>query len=129
MKERSMSTYYLKSIIALKQKMSVPRLEFLALLTGMRSFTFISKELKFESTKIITWNIEVAQTCSVRKVFSEILQKSQENTCARVSILIKLQAWACSFIKKETLAQVFSCDFCEISKEHLFHRTPLGDCF
>ena len=30
--------------------------------------------------------------------------------------LIKLQAEACNFIKKETLAHVFSCEFCEISK-------------
>ena len=34
----------------------------------------------------------------------------------RASFLIKLQAWACNFIKKETLAQVFSCGFCEIPK-------------
>ena len=34
----------------------------------------------------------VAQRCSVKKVFLETLQNSQENTCARVSILIKLQA-------------------------------------
>ena len=47
-----------------------------------------------------------------------------QNTCARVSFLIKLQVEACNFIKKETLAQVFSCKFCEIymsnfSTEHL----------
>ena len=35
---------------------------------------------------------------------------------------------ACNFIKKETLAQVFSCEFCEISK-NTFHKTRLGDCF
>ena len=29
-------------------------------------------------------------------------------------------AKACNFIKKETLAQVFSCQFCEISKNTLF---------
>ena len=28
-----------------------------------------------------------------KNVFLEILQNSQENTCTRVSILIKLQAW------------------------------------
>ena len=39
------------------------------------------------------------------KVFLEISQNSQENTCARVSFLIKLQAHTCKFIKKETLAQ------------------------
>ena len=32
------------------------------------------------------------QTCSVKKVFLEISHNSQENTCARVSFLIKLQA-------------------------------------
>ena len=37
--------------------------------------------------------------------------------------LIKLQAKACNFIKKETLTQVFSCEFCETSNT-FFHRTP-----
>ena len=34
----------------------------------------------------------VAQTCSVKKVFLQFLQNSHENTCARISFLIKLQA-------------------------------------
>ena len=41
---------------------------------------------------------------------------TQENTCTRVSFSVKLLAEACNFIKKETLAQVFSCEFCEIFK-------------
>ena len=52
----------------------------------------------------------------------EISQNSQESTCARVSFVTK-------FIKtilfKETLAQVFSYEFCEIFKNTFFHRTPL----
>ena len=32
---------------------------------------------------------------------------------------------ACNFFKKETLAQVFSCEFCEISKNTFLQRTPL----
>ena len=36
---------------------------------------------------------------------------------------------ACNFIKKETLAQVFSCEFCKISKNTFACRTPLGNCF
>ena len=66
--------------------------------------------------------------CSVKKVFLEILQDSQKNTCARVSFLTKLQALACkacNLIKKETLAQVFSGEFCEVSKNAFFHRTSL----
>ena len=38
--------------------------------------------------------------------------------------LRKLQAYACKFIKKETLTQVFSCEFREISKDTFFNRTP-----
>ena len=33
---------------------------------------------------------------------------------------------ACSFIKRETLAEMFSCKFCEISKNTFFHRTSLA---
>ena len=55
-----------------------------------------------------------------KKVFLKILQNSQENTCARVSFLIKLQA---NFIEKETLAQLFSCEFCEIFKKTFLKNT------
>ena len=33
----------------------------------------------------------------VEMVFLEILQNSQENTCARVAFLIKLRAWGLQF--------------------------------
>ena len=39
----------------------------------------------------------------------------------------KMQA-ICSFIKKEALAQMSSCKFCEISKNTFFYRIPLDDC-
>ena len=48
-----------------------------------------------------------------KKVFSEISQNSQENTCARVHFLIKFQASA----KNEILVQVF---FSEISNNTFF---------
>ena len=51
----------------------------------------------------------IARRCSLKKVFIEIWQNSQENTCATVTFLIKLQAKACNIIKKETLVQTFSC--------------------
>ena len=66
----------------------------------------------------------VAQRCSVKKVFLETSQNSKENTCSRASVLIKLQDEACYFIEKETLAQVFSCEFSEISKNTFSYRTP-----
>ena len=64
----------------------------------------------------------VARRCSVKKVLLEISQNPQENTCVTVSFLIKLQLEVCNFIKKETLAQVFSCEFCEISKNIFFKK-------
>ena len=76
---------------------------------------WIKQNLSLEITEISLQNqvVEaVVQRCSVKKVFLKILQISQENTSARVSFLIKLQ----ESIRKETLAQVFSCEFCEISK-------------
>ena len=61
----------------------------------------------------VTWG------CSVKKVFSKISQNSQENTCARVSVLIKLQTLG-NFLRQEALPQVFSYEFCEICKNTFF---------
>ena len=47
-----------------------------------------------------------------KKVFLKSLQNSLASTCSRVSFAIKLQASAYNFIKKVTLAQVFSGEFC-----------------
>ena len=63
------------------------------------------------------------ERCSVKKVSLRISQNSQENTCARVSFLIKF--FSINFIKKDTLAQVFSCKLCEISENTFSYRTPL----
>ena len=51
----------------------------------------------------------VARRFSWKKLFLKIFKNSQENTCGRVSFLIK-----------KTLAQVFSCEFREISKKTFF---------
>ena len=54
----------------------------------------------------------VVRRCSVKKVFLESSQNSQENTCAREPFSIV----AGNFIEKGSLAQVFSCEFYKISK-------------
>ena len=55
----------------------------------------------------------------MKKVFLEISQNSQENTCARVSFLIKLQAAPATLLKKRTpLVVAFGK-----------HRTPLVVAF
>ena len=48
---------------------------------------------------------------SVKKVYLEISQNVQKNTCATVSFLIKLQA------------EVFSCEFCGIYKKTFLQNT------
>ena len=41
----------------------------------------------------------------------------------------KVAGAAYNFNKKEALAQVFSCEFSDISKNTFFYRTPLRNCF
>ena len=66
----------------------------------------------FYSRQIIKPYLEVvAQTCSVKKVFLEISQNSQENTCARVSFLIKLQAALATLLKNSLWHRCFSVNF------------------
>ena len=59
----------------------------------------------------------VVERCSVKKMFLEIFQNSLGNICARVSFLIK----------KETLEQVFFCEFYEIS-QNTFLQNNSGGC-
>ena len=51
-----------------------------------------------------------------------ISQNSQENACARVSFLIKLQG-ACNFIKKETLARWFPVSFAKFLRTASLQNT------
>ena len=87
--------------------------------------TKMKMRLIIVSTSFYFTSEAVVRRCSVKKVFLEISQNSQENTCARVSFLVKLQASSLQFyfIKKETLAQVISCEFCKI------YKNTSGGCF
>ena len=108
------------------------------MLCKKKLFLEISQELHQQLLEV------VAQRYSVKKVFLEMSKNSQENTCARVSFLI-IRLWhrcfpvifakflrapflrehhlwwlLLNFIKKESLAQVLSCESCEISKNTFF---------
>ena len=53
----------------------------------------------------------------LKKLFLEISQNSQEITCTRVCFFLKsCRPRPATSLKKETLVQVFSCEFREISK-------------
>ena len=45
---------------------------------------------------------------------------SFRSSCSDVFCKKGVRPEACNFIKKETLAQLFSCEFCEISKNTIF---------
>ena len=68
----------------------------------------------------------VARRRSVKKLLLNISQNWQLNNCARVLFFVKLQAKTCNFIKKETLTQVFFCEFYEIFRNNFFHKAPLA---
>ena len=77
--------------------------------------------------KLILVTLERTSTRSSRsEVFLKISQNLQENTCASVSFLNKVAGLRpMIFMKKEALAQVFSCEFWEIFKNTYLYRTPL----
>ena len=60
----------------------------------------------------------VVRICSAKKVLLNILQNSQENACVRVFFFNR--ARPAILLKRETLAQVFSSEFCEIYKNIFF---------
>ena len=66
---------------------------------------------KFRSSH---WRCPVKKSCSQK--FRQIHRKRPYHSL----FLIKLRAMAEKRFKKETLAQVFSCEFCEISNNTLF---------
>ena len=91
--------------------------------------SFYQRKIHF--TEAVVW------ICSVEELYLEISENSHECTCARKSFLMKLQVlyrnqssksrdWflheACNFIKKEFLAQVYSFEYCKISKITFFRE-------
>ena len=71
------------------------------LITSNGMWNPFSSQILFISLKFQKNTEAVAQACSVKKMLKKIPK-------------------ACSFIKKEPLAQVFSCEFWEISKNTFF---------
>ena len=64
--------------------------------------------------------------CSTRKgIFRSLTKFTEKDLCQSLffnkATDLRLELYqACNFIKKEALAQVFSCEFCEISKNTFF---------
>ena len=91
------------------------------------------RKLKKKQTNLIQLNFEwslkseaVPRRYSVKKVLLKILLNSQENTCGRVSFLIKLQAL--QLIKKDSSEGVFLWILRNF-QEHLFSQNTSRGCF
>ena len=65
----------------------------------------IKKIVKQKEETVSTENRSINQRCFMKKGVLKNFKKFTGQHCARTS-----------FIKKETLAEVFSCVFCELSK-------------
>ena len=85
-------------------------------LSGLSGYCKIFKNTHFEehlrtvafaqivsTTRTLNHTEAVVQRCSVKKVFLEFSQNSQENTCARVSFLIKVAGLRPATLLKERL--------------------------
>ena len=66
---------------------------------------------------------EAVRRCLSKQVFLKISQQSKEKICVEFLFNIFAGLKICNFIKKGTLAQVFSCEFGKLL------RTPPGECF
>ena len=76
----------------------------------------LQKHTSYQQNKS-NYNLSIAEVVprrvSVKRVFLEISQNSQKNTCASLF-----------FIKQEALAQLFSYEFCGISRNVFPYKNP-----
>ena len=108
----------------LKKKSSI---WILSLLNNLSSLTWCLQWFKTDPK-----HTSSHQRCSMKKDL-KISQNSQENTCARVSSLLKLQASGLQLYWRRDSRAVFSCEFCEISNnifftEHLWTTASTNIC-
>ena len=97
------------------------------------TISFFSKHNFFIDEKHTQWMFRSSHPrCSVRKC---VLRNSTKFPGKHLKVdLLKKRPWpqACNFIKKEALVQVFSCEFCAISKNTFFAEriwTTASECW
>ena len=67
--------------------------------------------------------------CSVKKVVLRNFAKFTGKHLCQSRFLNKVPVLRPATLLKKTMAQVFSCEFCEIFKNTFLYRTPPDDCF
>ena len=79
---------------------------------------FLTQSISFH------WSLSICPENIKNSRFSDVFRNYTKKTSDMEWLKGKAVTQTCS-IKKETLAQVFSCEFCKISKSIFFYRTPL----
>ena len=64
------------------------------------------------------------RTCSIKKIFLKNSQNSQENTFARVSFLVKMQAWPETLLKKRFWLRYFPASFAKFLRTPFLKNSP-----
>ena len=59
-------------------------------------------------------------------IFIRVLTEAVVQRCSVKKLFLKISQQACNFIKKETLGQVFFCEFCENFRNTCFYITLLA---
>ena len=102
----------------------------------------VRKNFAIVTGKHLCWSLLLESFGYLKNIYFENICKRPEAVAGGVlrnftkftgkqlcqSLFFKFPGQVCNFIKKETLTQVFSCEFREISKSTFSYRTPVG-CF
>ena len=91
--------------------------------------TKISFIFSIQIQKMANFSEAVVQRYPVKKVFFKISQNLRKTPVPDSLFKKSSRSEACNCIKKETLAQVFSCKSWEIFKNTFFYITPLEVAF
>ena len=81
----------------------------------------ISSELRFHESRYKAFTYGYCNSFAEKN----LVCLSETNRNLKKIFKNKVIMKTCNFIKKGTLSQVFSCEFCDISKSTFFYRTPL----
>ena len=71
-----------------------------------------------------TFRSSLAKMFCKKGVLKSLSKYTGKYLCQTLFLFNKVSDNTCNFIKKETLAQVFSYEFCGIFKNIFFYRTP-----
>ena len=93
-----------------------------------RAFIFINDRRIFRKY-VNTKQIKSTQQTNLQSVYISSFRSSRPEVFCKKGVLRNFAKFTGkhllqALIKKETLAQLFSCEFCKISKNTLFYRAP-----